>query len=87
MCEAGHFGDREDYIFKIEQAQTTLRIIADACGNGGYTGTENVEKALNLLADNISDATTRLRQALWPGEETDADGRSADLKSPPTTRN
>lgn len=68
--------DREDYIFTIEKATSTLNIIADACGNGAYTGTERVEEALNLVADNISHATKELRLALWPAQETDAEGRT-----------
>ncbi len=69
MRKPACWNDREDYIFKIEKVTSTLRIIADACGNGGYTGTENVEEALNLLADNTADATKQLRLALWPNEQ------------------
>lgn len=69
MRKPACWNDREDYIFKIEKVTSTLRIIADACGNGGYTGTENVEEALNLLADNTADATKQLRRALWPSEQ------------------
>lgn len=58
--------DREDYIFTIEKATSTLRIIADACGHGAYTSTASVEEALNLLADNLSAATERLQLMMWP---------------------
>ena len=76
MLKPADWRDREDYIFTIEKATSTLAIIADACGHGAYTSTERVEEALNLLADNIDVATKQLRLALWPDEGTDTEWRS-----------
>lgn len=56
----------ENSILSIEKASSTLTIVADACGNGAYTGTERVEEAINLLVETITNATKQLRSEIWP---------------------
>ena len=77
MCEPANWTDREHYIFEIEKCTSTLNIIADACGNGGYTGTSDVEPALNLLHEHLTKHTKLLREVLWPHESRNSNQRSA----------
>ena len=74
MHKTANWQNREDYIFTIEKSAKVLNIIADACGNGAYTSTEDVEEALDLVTENISKATESLRTALWPDDKSAQDG-------------
>lgn len=77
MSEQAKWVDRETYIFEIEKCTSTINIIADACGNGGYTGTGDVEPALNLLHEHLTKHTKLLRDVLWQNGSRDSNQRSA----------
>lgn len=52
--------DCEEQLREFERGLSTLRIIADACGNGGYTETRGVEEALIFVAEHLGAATHQL---------------------------
>lgn len=62
--------DCEEALNVIGRAARTLRIIADACGNGAYTNTEAVEESLSLIVDTLDATCARLASLLnLPGSD------------------
>jgi hypothetical protein len=63
----------EEQLNVISRAATTLRIIADACGNGAYTNTENVEESLSRIVDTLNGVCERMHSLLnLPGSKANA---------------
>ncbi len=80
MRKPPNWEDREDYIFTIEKASSTLTIIANACGNGEYADTARIEEALTLIADTVREAAESLRAALWHDEDSNQTSSPAFLE-------